>query len=393
MVDVFISYSRTNQAQVAQLADALAKAGYSVWWDAELPPHRSYGDVITEQIAEAKAAIVVWSESASASEWVRAEADLARNRKKLIQASLDDCMPPMPFNQIQFAYIGDWEGEPDHPGWRKIQASLADLCGGDAPREPAYALPASPPPASPPSAAPRSRAVAPLRPWLIPALAGAALMSAGASAYLFWDDTKEHAALKAVESDPAPRPRFNLAAMIDDPDGFTNVRAEPSPTGRIIDRVEEGEAFTTFAQTGDWWQVRTADDNVGWMSRSRIRLLDKTESAAAARAETEPEFAPTRTAAPPPVVEAPAAPPAWGMVIPDSSVRRLTEADLAGLSREQLAIARNEIFARHGRRFVRPHLRAHFEGQPWYRPVDGPVMLNPVEKANAELIARVERSR
>lgn len=60
MVDVFISYSRDNQSVVRKLADAVKAEGYSVWWDDELPPHLSYGDVITEKIAEAKAAIVVW---------------------------------------------------------------------------------------------------------------------------------------------------------------------------------------------------------------------------------------------------------------------------------------------------------------------------------------------
>ena len=75
MVDVFISYSRENKARVADIAAAVTAAGYDVWWDAELPPHRSYGDVITEKIGYAKAAIVVWSHASAQSEWVRAEAD------------------------------------------------------------------------------------------------------------------------------------------------------------------------------------------------------------------------------------------------------------------------------------------------------------------------------
>lgn len=152
MADVFISYARDNQAVVRVLAEAVKRAGYSVWWDDELPPHLSYGDVITEKIGSAKAAIVVWSESAAASEWVRAEADVARNLKKLIQTSIDERQPPMPFNQIQFASIGDWHGEEDHPGWRKVKESLAALCGPAAPTEATargYAFPAAPPPAAP----------------------------------------------------------------------------------------------------------------------------------------------------------------------------------------------------------------------------------------------------
>jgi hypothetical protein len=151
MADVFISYSRANQEVVHRLAEAVKKQGYSVWWDDELPPHRSYSEVITEKIGEAKAAIVVWSGGSIGSEWVRAEADLARNQKKLIQTAIDDCMPPMPFNQIQFASLADWNGEDDHPGWNKVKGSLAALCGaGSDPRTP-YPMPDSPQAPAPPA--------------------------------------------------------------------------------------------------------------------------------------------------------------------------------------------------------------------------------------------------
>lgn len=129
MVDLFISYARTNRAEAQRLAEAVAALGYAVWWDEELPAHLSYGEVITEKIGEAKATLVVWSRESAASEWVRAEADMARNQKKLIQAAIDDSMPPLPFNQIQYAALGDWAGEAEHPGWRKVRASLAALCG------------------------------------------------------------------------------------------------------------------------------------------------------------------------------------------------------------------------------------------------------------------------
>ena len=131
MADVFISYSRDDPAAVRALAEAVAREGYSVWWDEALPPHLSYGDVIADEIGTAKAAIVVWSEAAFASQWVRAEADVARNQKKLVQTSLDGRMPPMPFNQLQFVSIGDWRGEADHPGWLRVKESLAALCRGE----------------------------------------------------------------------------------------------------------------------------------------------------------------------------------------------------------------------------------------------------------------------
>lgn len=146
MADVFLSYSREDQALVQRVADGLTTLGYDIWWDAHLPVHRSYGDVIAEEIRVSKAVIVLWSDGAAKSEWVRAEADMARNQRKLVQAALDDVMPPLPFNQIQYALLGDWQGEPDHKGWRKILASLAALM--DAPAPPP--APAAPAPAAAP---------------------------------------------------------------------------------------------------------------------------------------------------------------------------------------------------------------------------------------------------
>ena len=166
MVDVFISYSRTNKDKVAQIARGIEAAGYSVWWDAELPPHQSYGEVITGKIDDAKAAIVVWSAEAAASEWVRAEADMARNQKKLVQTALGDIMPPLPFNQIQYANLGDWNGEDDHPEWRKVKQSLTAPCG---PREaPAAGIAAGIAPGTPAPTATPSPAPAPAAPHSLP---------------------------------------------------------------------------------------------------------------------------------------------------------------------------------------------------------------------------------
>ena len=117
MSEVFISYSRDNQEVVRRLAEAVKALGYDVWWDDQLPPHLAYGDVIAQKVGGAKAAIVVWSANAAASEWVRAEADMARNQRKLIQTSIDGAEPPMPFNQLHYVSLADWNGETDHPGW------------------------------------------------------------------------------------------------------------------------------------------------------------------------------------------------------------------------------------------------------------------------------------
>ncbi|MBI1234355.1 MAG: YARHG domain-containing protein [Alphaproteobacteria bacterium] len=80
-------------------------------------------------------------------------------------------------------------------------------------------------------------------------------------------------------------------------------------------------------------------------------------------------------------------------LLPDSDKRLLTSDDLAGLSLADLRIARNEIFARHGRRFSDPGLQAWFDARSWYSPRDGEPELNAIETANVALIAAEEARR
>ena len=135
MTQVFVSYARPDEATARRVAKALQSAGYDVWWDSHLPAHRAYSEVIEKNLKEAKAAVVLWSESAAQSQWVRAEADLARSEGKLVQAQLDGTMPPLPFNQIQCTSLRDWRGSAKHPGWSKLQESIATLVSGEeAPR-------------------------------------------------------------------------------------------------------------------------------------------------------------------------------------------------------------------------------------------------------------------
>jgi len=137
MSDIFISYARPNEGLAHIAAEALRAAGYNVWRDDELPAHRSYGEVIEERIKAAKAVVVLWSADAAKSQWVRAEADAAREAGTLVQISLDGSLPPMPFNQIQCADLAGWNGDTRAPGWSKVMGSIASLAGVAMPASPA----------------------------------------------------------------------------------------------------------------------------------------------------------------------------------------------------------------------------------------------------------------
>ena len=129
--EVFLSYARSAEPEAKRIAEALEGLGYEVWWDEDLPAHRAYTEVIEERLNSAKAVLVVWSADAAKSEWVRAEADVARHSHKLVQLSIDGSLPPMPFNQIQCPSLRGWEGSTDDRTWIKIEASLAELVRGE----------------------------------------------------------------------------------------------------------------------------------------------------------------------------------------------------------------------------------------------------------------------
>ncbi|MCD8364630.1 MAG: YARHG domain-containing protein [Clostridiales bacterium] len=82
-------------------------------------------------------------------------------------------------------------------------------------------------------------------------------------------------------------------------------------------------------------------------------------------------------------------------IIADSDSRYLTTEDLEGLTAEELRIARNEIYARHGRMFDDEALQEYFNSKEWYTGTIAPEdftesMLNDYERENAYTISAYE---
>ena len=85
-------------------------------------------------------------------------------------------------------------------------------------------------------------------------------------------------------------------------------------------------------------------------------------------------------------------------ILPDSNSRYLTGEELNGLSSEELRLAKNELYARHGRKFNDKSLQEYFNSCSWYTGTVEPEefrdddFFNEYEKANRDLIIEAQNS-
>ena len=58
---------------------------------------------------------------------------------------------------------------------------------------------------------------------------------------------------------------------ISDPDGYTNLREGKSTSSKILGTVKSGEKIEVLNNKGNWWQVMTKDNEIGYIHKSRIK--------------------------------------------------------------------------------------------------------------------------
>ena len=61
--------------------------------------------------------------------------------------------------------------------------------------------------------------------------------------------------------------------VIDDPDGYTNIRKSNSANSEIIGKIVNGEVFTYWETNDSWYIVQTAKGIKGYVYKSRIRPI------------------------------------------------------------------------------------------------------------------------
>jgi TolB-like protein len=131
--DIFLSYSRDDQATARRFAEGFEREGFNVWWDVTLHSGEAYDQVTEKALREAKAVVVLWSRKSVESRWVRAEATLADRNRTLVPAMIEPCDRPIMFELTQTADLSRWTGDAAERIWQAFLTDVRRFVGaGDA---------------------------------------------------------------------------------------------------------------------------------------------------------------------------------------------------------------------------------------------------------------------
>ena len=124
-----------------------------------------------------------------------------------------------------------------------------------------------------------------------------------------------------------------------------------------------------------------------------------------AQPETQPETQPQPQPQPQPETQPqtqpetqPAAPAKSEYIFPQVDQRYIDKSELSQLTLQEINYAKNEVYARHGRKFVSVELQQYFGSKSWYKGTVDPnsfntSVFNSYEKANVELLNNAEYAR
>lgn len=151
------------------------------------------------------------------------------------------------------------------------------------------------------------------------------------------------------------------SAIITDPDGFTNVRSGKGTNTSVIYQLKTNENFTVYPTNEKWWKVKLNNGSIGYIFNDRVHIINNSLKGN----------------------------------YPQATNKVLTSSDISHLSKRELQIMRNEIFARYGYKFKSGgEMDRYFKNTNWYNGrynnVDN--RLSEIEKKNVKFIQSYEQS-
>jgi len=192
MADVFVSYARPDRSLVEELGRRLEGLGLSVFYDTKVAPGDNWESRIEEEYRNARMVVVLWSDNAAASEWVKTETQLAVRAwsgDRLFLVRLDGAPLPTGLGGLQAVEAATASGSISADDWDAIvtafqqKSSLPPSPETDrtAPGAHEIPLPGAPVPES--SAPRKSR-----RTWIAALAASVLLLIAGTMVWLSMPD-------------------------------------------------------------------------------------------------------------------------------------------------------------------------------------------------------------
>jgi tetratricopeptide (TPR) repeat protein len=127
---LFLSYAREDAAIAERLAHGLQRSGnHDIWWDRDLHGGASFGPEIEEQLRDCDVVIVLWSPASIQSPWVRDEAAIGRDARKLVPLTLGGAEPPIGFRQFHTIDLGR-TGRAGASAIGKLEQAITRTAGG-----------------------------------------------------------------------------------------------------------------------------------------------------------------------------------------------------------------------------------------------------------------------
>jgi non-specific serine/threonine protein kinase len=128
---LFISYSHEDKSVAKHVAEALRQRGYEVFWDTKIPTGMTFDTYIYQELESSNAVIVLWSKHSVQSDYVKEEAEYAKNNSVLVPLTIDATDPPFGFSRIQSTDISGWHGSTKDPRWQTVVDSIEAILGDE----------------------------------------------------------------------------------------------------------------------------------------------------------------------------------------------------------------------------------------------------------------------
>ena len=126
-MDIFISYARKDLSFAKQIAEAIQRKGWSVWWDARIKTAQQWDEVIEKHLQSARLVIVLWFKTSVTRRWVKNEARYAHGKGILEPVLIDDVEIPLEFTDLQSVYLAHWTGDEADPNFTQLVEAISEV--------------------------------------------------------------------------------------------------------------------------------------------------------------------------------------------------------------------------------------------------------------------------